>query len=201
MAGIESLRKRILKDDENKAREVIEEAEAKAQEIQKQSKEKAELLVKEAQAKAERDGNDRSDRIIARAHLDARNNVLAAKQETIDRILDLAEEKINSMDNKEFSDFVEELLLNSAETGDEEVIFSEKDRQRVDPGLVARVNEKLVSMGRKGMLKLGYETRKMKSGFILRKGGIEINCSVDSQIRILRDSLEGEIANLLFENR
>lgn len=201
MAGIDNLKKRILKDDEDKARETIEEAEAKAKEILSHAKEKSELIIKEAKAKAEKDGSDRRERIIARAQLDARNNMLQAKQETIDNILSLAEKKIENMNSKDYSDFLEKLLMVSIETGEEEVIFSEKDKKRIDPGLVARINEKLVSMGKKGFLKISNETRNINSGFILKKGGVEINSSVDSQIRILRDNIEGEIANLLFENR
>jgi V/A-type H+-transporting ATPase subunit E len=63
------------------------------------------------------------------------------------------------------------------------------------------VNSKLNSQGKKGMVKISSETRNIRTGFVLKRGGLEINCSIESQIRILRDSLEGEIANLLFEGR
>ncbi len=64
---------------------------------------------------------------------------------------------------------------------------------------MTEVNSKLNAMGKKGLIKISDETREIGSGFILTHGGLEINCSIESQIRLLRDSLEGEISNLLFK--
>ncbi|KPU44207.1 V-type proton ATPase subunit E [Oxobacter pfennigii] len=201
MAGIDNLKKRILRDDEIEAEKILKEAEDKAKQILEESKIKAESAINEAKAKAQKNGEDSKDRIIARARLDGRNNVLSAKQELIDKIFTLAEEKINSMDKKDYSVFIEELLINSVETGDEEVILSDNDKDRLDPGLVAMVNQKLTSQNKNWMLKISDEKRNIKSGFLLKNKGIEVNCSVESLIRSLRESLEGEIAGLLFEDR
>lgn len=198
MAGIENLKNRIIKDDEDKARQVNEEAVSKAQEILRLSKEKAKMIQSDARVKAEKDGDDSRERIIARSHLDARNNILAAKQETIDRVLKLVQEKVDNMLTEEYTSFIEKLLLNSIETGEEEIIFSEGDIDRISPDLIEKLNSRLTLKGKKGMLKISTEKRNIKSGFILRHGGVEINCSIDSQIKILRDSLEGELASLLF---
>jgi len=201
MAGIENLKNRILKDDEEKAKQIESEAKLKAEEILKQSREKSELFLREAKVKAEKEANDRKERIIARAELDARNNILGEKQNMIDKVLSLAGDKVNNMDSIEYSKFIGELLLTSIETGDEEVIFSEREKHRIDPGLISRINDKLALINKKGMLRLSSEVRNIGAGFILRNGGIEINSTIDSQIRMLRDSLEGDIANLIFDGR
>lgn len=201
MAGIDNLKRRILKDDEIASELVIKDAQDKANEILIQSKKKAESNLKEAEIRANKESDNRKDRIIARAKLDARNNILAAKQEAIDRILSLADESISRMDKEKYTFFVEELLISNIETGCEEVVFSDNDKGRIDPGVVARVNEKLVALNKKGMLRISNEKRNIKSGFLLKNGNIEINCSIDSQIKVLRESLEGKIASLLFEDR
>jgi len=201
MAGIDNLKRRILKDDEITAELVIKDAQDKANEILIQSKKKAESTLKEAETRANKESDNRKDRIIARAKLDARNNILAAKQEAIDRILSLADERISRMDKEEYTFFVEELLISNIETGCEEVIFSDNDKGRIDPEVIARVNEKLVALNKNGMLRISNEKRNIKSGFLLKNGNIEINCSIDSQIKVLRESLEGKIASLLFEDR
>lgn len=198
MAGIENLKNRLLQDDKDRASAIENEAKAKAEEIINSAKAKADLILEEIKVRAEKDGKDRKERIIARAQLDARNAVLAAKQEAIDMVLNLAEKKVASMEKDEYSKFIEKLLLNSVETGTEEVIFSNLDKARIDESLIDGVNKKLSAMGKKGELKLSSESRNIASGFILKRGGLEINCSIDSQIRALRDSLEGDIANLLF---
>lgn len=201
MANIDNLKFRILSDDREKANAIESEAREKAQEILDSAKLKAQSILEETKVKAEKDGKDKKDRIIARAHLDARNSILSAKQDTIDRVLKLAAEKVVSMNVEEYSSFVEKLLISSVETGDEEVIFSDKDKGKVNSSVIEKVNEVLVSQGKKGQLKISSETRDISSGLILKRGGLEINCSIESRIRILRDSLEADLANLLFEGR
>lgn len=201
MANIDNLKFRILSDDREKANAIESEAKVKAQEILDSAKLKAKSILEEAKVKAEKDGKDKKDRIIARAQLDARNSVLSAKQDTIDRVLKLAAEKVVNMNDEEYSSFIEKLLINSAETGDEEVIFSAKDKEKVNPSVVEKVNKVIVSQGKKGQLRISNDTRDISSGFILKRGGLEINCSIESRVRILRDSLEADLANLLFEGR
>lgn len=201
MAGIENLKKRILKDDEEKAKQIESDAELRARDIIKKAEDKAKSIIEDAKIKAEKDGISSMDRIIARAELDARNMVLAAKQEIIGNILNMARESINNMDSREYTDFIHQLLLSSAETGEEEVIFAEKDKKRIESGLIVAVNAELKARGKKGALKVSSETRNIESGFVLKQGGVEINCSIDSQIRMLRDSIEGELAGLLFQSK
>ncbi|EYE88353.1 hypothetical protein Q428_08575 [Fervidicella metallireducens AeB] len=201
MAVIDNLKNRLLNDDRAKANEIEKEAKTKADEILNAAKNKAETIFEEMKAKAEKDGKERKERLIARAQLEARNQLLSSKQEAIDKVLEAAKNKLENMSSEDYSSFIECMLLNNIETGDEEVILSQKDKARINPDVVENVNRKLVSNGKKGQIKLVDEVRNIQSGFILKKGGLEINCSIDSQIRILRDSLEGEIANLLFEGR
>lgn len=201
MAGIENLKNRIIKDNEDRAKQIENDAKAKAEEVISQAKNKADEIMNNMKAKAEKDGQERKERLISRAQLDARNEVLSAKQEAIDMVLGNAVNRISQMDDKEYLDFIENLLLSSVETGEEEIIFSKKDKARIQPSFITVVNDKLNAMGKKGLVKISNETRDIGSGFILVNGGLEINCSIESQIRLLRDSLEGDIANLLFEGR
>ena len=48
------------------------------------------------------------------------------------------------------------------------------------------------------LLTLAEETREMAGGVILRDGSIEINCAFETQLRLLRDSMAGEVAGILF---
>lgn len=200
MAGIENLKNRIMQDGRERADKVLSDAKAQAQEMMRKAREKAATMVEEAKVKAEKMGDDRKERIISSARMDARNMKLTAKQETIDRIMNMAADTIMAMDKKEYTDFLEKLLVNSIETGDEEIVFSKADTERIDLGMIDRLNKKLISKGKKGALKISHEERNIKSGFLLINGGVEINCSIESQIRMIRDSIEGEIAGLLFEN-
>jgi V/A-type H+-transporting ATPase subunit E len=201
MAGIENLKNRIIKDNEDRAKQIESDASAKAGNIISQAKNKADEIMNNMKLKAESDGKERKERLISRTQLDSRNEVLFAKQEAIDKVLDNVVNRIGQMDDKDYFDFIEKVLLNSVLTGEEEIIFSEKDKRRILPSFINVVNDKLNAIGKRGLLKISEETRDIGSGFILVHGGLEINCSIESQIRLLRDSLEGDLANLLFEGR
>lgn len=201
MAGIENLRNRIIKDYEERAMQIESNARLKGEEIINQARIKADEIMNNMKAKAQRDGQERKERLISRAQLDARNEILFAKQEAIDRVFENVADRIRKMSDEDYFSFIMNMLLSNVETGDEEIIFSKEDKKRVQPSFITIANDKLKTAGKKGLLKISDETRNIESGFILAKDGLEINCSIESQIRLLRDSLEGEIASLLFEGR
>lgn len=201
MAGIDNLRNKILKDNEDRAKQIERDAAAKAEEIERQARNRADEIMNSMKAKAEKDGQERKERLMSRAQLDARNEILLAKQEAIDKVFQNAVDRIKQMSDKDYLDFIEKMFLENSSTGEEEIIFSEMDKARIQPSFITVLNDKLNSMGKKGLIRISDETRDIGSGFILTQGGLEINCSIESQIRLLRDSLEGDIANLLFEGR
>lgn len=200
MAGIDSLKNRIIEDEEEQAKKLLDEARIKADVILGESRKKADVMLAQAKVRGEKDGKDSKERILSRAHMDARNNILSAKQEMIDKVFMMAKDRLYSMGKDEYINFIEKLLLNNVETGEEEIIFSDNDLHRIDPGLVERINDRLTLSKRKGCLKISTEKADIKSGFVLKHGGIEKNCSIESEIRMLRDSLEGEIARILFKD-
>lgn len=201
MAHIDNLKERLLGDARQSAEAIHNEAKAKADEIVREATKKAEALLESNRVKSERDGLSKKERMIARAQLDVRNSLLEAKQQTIERVLSLAVEKLSTMGSAEYSSYMEKLLMSSVETGDEEVIFSLTDKTKISGDLIERVNSALTAAGRKGMLKLSSETANVSSGFILRRGGLEINCSIQSILRTLREDLEGELSGLMFEGQ
>ncbi|QCX33010.1 hypothetical protein FDN13_04390 [Caloramator sp. E03] len=198
MAGVDNLKNRLLEDDRKRAAEIENDAKSKADEVINAAKLKADEILEDIKQRAEKDGREKKDRLIARAQLDARNLILSAKQQVIDKVFSLVIERVSSMNNDEYANFIKKLLINNVETGDEEVIFSSKDKERINTNIIDEVNAELKRQGKNGNLKLSSEVRNILSGFILKKGGLEINCSIDSQIRAFRENLEGEIATLLF---
>jgi V/A-type H+-transporting ATPase subunit E len=90
------------------------------------------------------------------------------------------------------------MLLAGAETGEEEVVISAKDRQRIDRGLIDSVNRELQKQGKKGSLTLANDEASITGGFILRRGKVEIDSSFTSLIKSQKDELEIKVADILF---
>ena len=51
-----------------------------------------------------------------------------------------------------------------------------------------------------GLLTLAQETRKMRGGFVMLDNDVEINCTFETLVRLQREKLENQAAELLFEN-
>ena len=49
-----------------------------------------------------------------------------------------------------------------------------------------------------GMLTLSEETRNIKGGFIMVDGDVEINCAFETLVRLQREKLEKDVAQVLF---
>ncbi|GFR34383.1 V-type ATP synthase subunit E [Thermobrachium celere] len=197
MNSIDSLKERLLNEDMKKASDIEQEARKKADEILEQANIKANQIVEEVKQKAEKDGKDRKERMIARAELESRNIILQAKQEAIDLILNEVINKINNMQKDEYSNLINKMIINNVQTGEEEIVLSIRDKDRVSINL-DEINKTLVAGGKRGLLRINPEYADIPSGFILRKSGLEINCTFEALIRGLRDELEAEVASVLF---
>jgi vacuolar-type H+-ATPase subunit E/Vma4 len=90
------------------------------------------------------------------------------------------------------------LMLDAVETGDEEVIV-DKNEKRIDQEFIKHINRELGS-GFKGNLRLANEKQNLGAGFILRRGKIKTNVSLDVLLERARKELEIELAKELFEN-
>jgi len=123
-------------------------------------------------------------RLKAMAELEARKKKLQARQEVVDEAFNKTIEIISQM------------IVNSVESGSEEIILSPKDKQRISPGFIENINKK--QKGIDGKIKLSEETKNISGGFILKSGDIEINNSFEAIIRMKREEVEAEVIKALF---
>ena len=84
------------------------------------------------------------------------------------------------------------LMVRSSTSGQEDVIFSQADRERVGAEAVEKAN----AAGKK--LRLAEETRPIRGGFILREGRVEINCAFETLVRLEKSRSAAAVAKLLF---
>lgn len=200
MAGIDNLKNRLIKDSQAEADAIFKESKEKAERIIEDGKVKSKKLIEDSRFKAEKEAASEYERIITKARLDSRNEMITARQEAIDNIFDKAKDYIVSMDSADYTNFIEKLILNNIDMGNEEIIFSESDLKKLDKELLDRVNKKLCEQGKTGDIKISSEKRNIGPGFILKNGRIEINCTIELQLKLLRENIEGEIASIIFED-
>lgn len=197
MEGIQRIKERILEGAQQEADKKIKDAEKKAQEILEKARKDAENRKKKLLEKAARDAEDIKAKMISMAELDMKKNLLATKQDMVDKAFRQALERLKNMDTEKYEEILTRMILKAVETGEEEIIFSKHDLRRLPKDFITKLNN---LRERKLNLKLSRESRDIEGGFILKSRGVETNNSFESIMRMERDNIESRIAGILFED-
>jgi len=228
MEGIEKITAKIAQDAQADIDRLMAETEEKLQSIranaQAQAQEEANDIVERGRAAA----GERLERLSSAAQMERRKLELASKQEVLGEAFDLALEKLCSLPEKEYIDLLTKLALEASSSGNEQLIFSQKDRARVGKQVVMAANDALikerapslppeVTKSRVGTLMdklvhnttaivtgagltLSEKTRDIRGGFIMVDGDVEINCAFETLVRLQREKLEKKVADVLFNS-
>lgn len=126
-------------------------------------------------------------------------SILATKQELVARAFDRAQEMIINLPAEKYTEFLARLASESATTGEEEVIFNERDRNGCGAAVIEAANRRLLGKDVKAGLRMSAETRGICGGLILRQGGIEVNCTVETLIDLCRGEMSSQLAEVMFQ--
>lgn len=147
---------------------------------------------------AKKAGEDKKAHLLAAARMDIAKQLLAEKRKILDEVFDQARQQLGNLPDEQYCKLMTKLMLEAVETGDEEVIIDKKEK-RIDQKFIKNINQQLGSY-RKGNLKLSEEKANLTRGFILRRGKIKNNVSIEVLLAQARKELEIELAKELFEN-
>ena len=187
---------KILADANAEANKIKKEAEekeaaeqAKLNEQLDEYKEQTELLAKKA-------GEDEKSHILAAARMNITKEFLAEKRKILDKVFEQAHQQLQNLPDEEYRVLIKKLILDTVETGDEEVVIDTNEK-RIDHGFIKHINRELAS-GKKGELKLSDQKQDLGAGFILKRGKIKTNVSIGVLLDQARKELEIELAKELF---
>ncbi len=220
MTGFSKITDKILAEARADAEASVSEAQAKAAEISAEYAVRAEALKKQIDEDAKR----QAEEIVARAHADEamirRSAALEARGNMVDEAFDLARREILNLSAERYTEFLSMLLCRALREqlederqtrelyGDEEqptedftVLLNELDRERVGKELMARLTAKHKAGEIELLPTLSEETAPIDGGLILRRGKIEINCSVKALFGELRPEWEGRVVARLFAEK
>ena len=226
MDGIENITARILADARAEVQVIEEQAAQKAQAVRAEYAKQAEQEAAAILARGEKAAAERLERLESAAHMERRKLELAAKQQVLAEAFDKALDDLCSLRDEDYIALLAALAAKAAVSGKEQLIFSEQDRARVGKQVVIAANELLVKgavpalpdlgegkvgafldkviqttaskLTGTGMLTLSEQTRPMRGGFVMSDGQVEVNCTFETMVRVRREKLEKEVADILF---
>ncbi len=197
MSNLNNITSKIIKDAEEKRNEILNAAQVESDSIISKEIKKAKNLEVELIEKAKIEAKARENRVISNARLKVRNNELKAKQDMISKVFEKAVERLNSLSTLEYKEYILRALDSLDLEGTEILIINKKDEDVINNKFLLDLNNKLISLGKKGKISI-LTNGNFDRGFILDRNGIQINNTFESLVKSLRSELELEVTKVLF---
>ena len=172
----------IIAKAESEAAAIVADAEKTASEFVKKAKRKSEF-IKEASVSS-------CDGYIAR-------RLLKEKSDIIKNCISHAAAELKNAKDEEYFDMIKKLILKYAQSGSGELILNKTDNGRLPAKFIDDVN--LLLKERNADIVLSKEIGSFDSGFVLRYGGIDENCTFDALIKDKADEIRDAICRELKE--
>jgi V/A-type H+-transporting ATPase subunit E len=189
---------KILADAKAEAEKIKKQAREKEAVEQAKLKEQLQEFDKQTQAIAQKAGEDKKAHLLAAARMDIARQLLAEKRKILDEVFARARQHLENLSDEQYRELMTKLMLQAVESDDEEVIIDNEEK-RIDQKFIENINQQLAP-GRKGNLKLSEDRDNIGAGFILKRGKIKNNVSIEVLLAQAREELEVELAKELFED-
>jgi V/A-type H+-transporting ATPase subunit E len=189
---------KILADAKAEAENIKKQTDANEAAEQAKLAEQLNEYKKQTEILAKKAGEDEQSHILAAARMDIAKQLLAEKRKILDEVFEQARQQLQNLPEHEYRSLCTKLMLEAVETGDEEIVV-DKNENRINQDLIDQVNRQLSSKG-KGELKLSDQKQDIGAGFILKRGQIKTNVSLDVLLDQARKELEIDLAKELFQD-
>jgi V/A-type H+-transporting ATPase subunit E len=194
----EQVVEKILADAKAEANKIKKQADDKEAAKQAKLTEQLDEYKKQTEILAIKAGEDEKSHILAAARMDIAKQLLAEKRRILDDAFEQARQQLRDLPDEEYRALFAKMMLETVETGDEEIIV-DKNEKRINQDLINKVNQQLSPKG-KGNLKLSDQKQDIVAGFILKRGQIKTNVSLDVLLEQARKELEIDLAKELFKD-
>jgi V/A-type H+-transporting ATPase subunit E len=194
----EQVVEKILADARAEADKIKKQADDKEADEQAKLSDQQDEYKKQTQILAQQAGEDEKSHILAAARMNIAKEYLAEKRKILDEVFEQARQQLQNLPDEEYHALIKKLLLKAVETGDEEVVV-DTNEGRISEELIKEINQQL-SSDLKSSLKLSDQRQNLGAGFILSRGKINTNVSIEVLLDQARKELEIQLAKELFEN-
>lgn len=192
--SVEKVVEKILADAGAEAEKIKAEADSNVKQSASQAATQLEDFAAETAQLEKTAFAEAESRVLATARMDIAKQNLRARKSIIDGIFAKAGDAIKNMSDDDYVQLMEKLVLASVETGKEQIMTGKND-SRLGADFLASVNTQLKD---KGNLSLAEDKADIEAGFILRRGKVRINVSLDVLLGQAREELETELAKEIF---
>jgi V/A-type H+/Na+-transporting ATPase subunit E len=199
--SVENIVKKILDEAQTDARSIAEKSLREGARLSAQlDREEAEMR-ETAIKKIEIEAQEVVKRRASSARLEGRKRILGEKDMIVGEVYAEVKERILSLPEDSYLDFLKRLAIRYCAGGDEMIMLSAKDIARFKGKLaqwekdVARATRK---QGKKGTITVSSVARNIEGGLVLSRERTEVNLDIAVILSETRYDLEGEVTEILF---
>lgn len=183
MSNLDNLTDKILEEARGRAKALAKEAQAYEKDLLVKREREARGIKAKMLEKAVFDANLLKERIVSNAEVNSRNNVLAGKQQVIEKTFQKAKEKLYHLPKDEYVTFLTNTLKALDLKGNEELLVKEEYKEDIKAlNLPYIISEEMV-----------------KTGFMIRDGKVAMNYNFNDLVDFYREDLVKDVAQTLFE--
>lgn len=183
--SVEGIRTRIIDDAKKEAKDISDAAKQEADAILAGGRAEADEYFERRKKLLEERYSKERDRAVLSKRLALRKELLERKQRWMDRAFKDAYKELTAQDDGTYRDLMTDLIAKVSGRNDEEVVFGKKGDETLLNEIVRRLNS---STG--GAFTVSKQRGGFDWGFVLKKGSVETNMSIDSLFKYKRGDLE-----------
>jgi V/A-type H+-transporting ATPase subunit E len=191
--SIENITNKILAEANEQSKQIIDEAKDKNNIIIENARRQSEEILADYQERAKEDAQLLKSRRVSVAELEVRKIRLGEKQALILKCFEKALDRLANMDREKYINFLFNKIL-ALEVEGGELLLNSRDKESLGEDLVKRVNQ---SSGRE-QLTLSSDTIEGSGGFVLRKGSVEINSTLETMVNGVKEVVNPDVVTKLF---
>lgn len=195
MTGLDSIVSKIAQESAAKVRKIIFDAKLEAAQILEKSEKESEMATQKILHCANEEAA--VERNISKSTADSiiKNKYLAIKNAIINDIISAAYEQLTTAETKEYFEFLYQVCLKYAQSGECSMYLSKTDLSRLPKDFESKINS---AISEKGLVRISKEPKQIENGFVLDYGKYEINCTVKAIFDNSKDKLKETLCQMLF---
>lgn len=194
----ETILNKIEAEATAEAESITAAAETQAKQLRDTILSEADKQVKKLQADTAEKAKELARRQTLLAGLAVRKNALAARRAVLDEAFDAAKAALLALPKARYEALLTKLIIESADTGCEQLLVPATDRPCYTEGLLDRLNAALTAAGKQGRLSLAEEDAPFEGGVMLIGEKTDVNASFDALLKAAREQYERQVTDLLF---
>ena len=183
--SVEGIIDRIMTDAKGEVDSILSEAGRQERAIQEDNEREAQEHYDRKRELLDEKYRQEKERAILNRRLDERKSVLMTRQTWMDRAFDEARSRLVDQSMNEYQQLMRQLIATVSSARDEEVQFGTKGDEKELKSVITELNKETG-----GKFTLSEERGDFPWGFILRKGKVETNMSIESLFKYKRNDLE-----------